>query len=262
MSQTELLDSVRKGIEAAQNVAANRLTGIEDDARKVVSELVEKGRHGQRNLSQRLQRLAENEALRNRVRPVEDALKKLPLNELRAVVEKAVEDLGRRVGELQHTTRGFVEGASREQLLLVVRELRRVADLLANFVADQQDDEQAGEKAEVKKSDEKKAASKKPAAKKAAAQEATKAKPAAKKAASKSKEAAKPKASKSASAKSASAKSGAAKPATAKKATANKPAAKKASTSKTASAKAEKASPASKPAPVEAKAAATDAAKA
>lgn len=199
MSQTELIDTVRKTFEAAQAVAATRLEGLEGDARKVVSELVEKGRHSQRNIAERLQRLAESQLLRQRVRPVEDALKKLPITDLRSTVEKAVDDLSKRVSELQNNTREFVEGASREQLLVVIRELRRVADLLSGLV-----EEEGAEK------------SAKPAAK-------------AKAASPKAKESKKAKTESKTETKKASAKTKSAAPA--KKAAAKKPAAKKAATS-------------------------------
>lgn len=136
MNQAELLGSVRKGIEAAQAVATTRLETLEGDARKVLSGLVEKGRDSQRNLTQRIQRIAESEAIRNSVRPVENVFRRVPVSELRDLVEKRVDELSRRFEGLRTNTRGLLVTASREQLEVLVRELRRIADRLASFTAE------------------------------------------------------------------------------------------------------------------------------
>lgn len=136
MNQTELLSSVRKGFEAAQVVATTRLESLEGDAKRVVTDLFEKGRNSQRQLTERIQRIADSETVRNSVRPVEDAFRKVPVSELRTKVEKAIDDLARRFGHLQANTRDALETASREQLQVLARELRRIAERLAELAGE------------------------------------------------------------------------------------------------------------------------------
>src|SRR4051812_27424400 len=56
--QTEFLKNVRETFTKAQTNAAQRLGALEGDARKVIGGLVEKGRASQKDLSEKLSKLA------------------------------------------------------------------------------------------------------------------------------------------------------------------------------------------------------------
>ncbi len=58
-SQQQLVKTVLGGLDAAQSQASARLGDLEGDARRVFSELVEKGRASQRDVESRLNRVRE-----------------------------------------------------------------------------------------------------------------------------------------------------------------------------------------------------------
>lgn len=130
MEQAEFMSSVRRGFTAAQAVATARLESLNGDARRVFDDLVERGKTSQRDITERLQRIARAEAVQEKMRPVEEAFRKVQVAEYRARLESLTRELTRRLSELQQSARGLVETASREQLHTAALELRRVADLL------------------------------------------------------------------------------------------------------------------------------------
>lgn len=104
--QAEFLRTVKESLSSAQAKASARFETISGDARRLFDDLVERGRVSQKDLSERFQKLTDSEA-RGRV-----------------------EELSKRVRELQTKAMEFVDAASREQAAALAAELRKLVDRL------------------------------------------------------------------------------------------------------------------------------------
>lgn len=106
MQQAEFLKSFKDSFSSAQQKATARFETLSGDARKLFDDLVERGRTSQKDLTERLQKLTGAE------------------------YASRLEELSRRVKELQTKAVEFVDAASREQASTLATELRRLADRL------------------------------------------------------------------------------------------------------------------------------------
>jgi polyhydroxyalkanoate synthesis regulator phasin len=104
--QAEFLKSVKDSFSSAQAKATARIETLSGDARKLFDDLVERGRVSQKDLSEKFQKLTGAET-RGRI-----------------------EELSRRVRELQTKAVEFVDSASRDQAGALAAELRKLADRL------------------------------------------------------------------------------------------------------------------------------------
>ncbi len=125
--QVEFFKSVREGFSAVQAKATHRFEALEGDARKALNELVEKGRVSQKDLRDRLGRLAKSPVVQEKVMPAaEEALRKVTHAEYR----QTIDELAKKVRETREKARTFVDSTSREQAIALAGELRKFADRL------------------------------------------------------------------------------------------------------------------------------------
>lgn len=122
--QVEFFKSVREGFSAVQAKATQRIEALEGDAKKALNELVEKGRLSQKDLIERLGRIAK---VQDKVKPAaEEAWRKVSSAEYK----QTLEELTRKVKETREKARTFVDSTSREQAAALAGELRRFAERL------------------------------------------------------------------------------------------------------------------------------------
>jgi hypothetical protein len=118
--QTEFFKTVREGITSAQAKATQRFEALEGDARKALDGLVEKGKASQKDIVERLGKLAQAEVIQQKVKPAaEEAFKKVASAEYKQTLD-----------ELAKKARTFVDTTSREQAGVIAGELRKFADRL------------------------------------------------------------------------------------------------------------------------------------
>ncbi len=104
--QAEFLKSVKDSFSSAQAKASARIETLSGDARKLFDDLVERGRVSQKDISERFQHLTGAET------------------------GGRIEELSKRVRELQTKAVEFVDSASRDQAGVLAAELRKLADRL------------------------------------------------------------------------------------------------------------------------------------
>ncbi len=126
VEQSEFFKTVREGFSSVQAKASQRFEALEGDARKALNDLVEKGKLSQKDLFDRLGRLTKSPVVQERVKPAEEALRKVFHSEYR----QTLEDLTLKVRETRHKARNFVGATSRDQALALAGELRKFADRL------------------------------------------------------------------------------------------------------------------------------------
>jgi hypothetical protein len=112
--QAEFLKNVRENLNAVQAKATARLETLNGTASKAISEIVEKGKAQQKDLSEKLSKFASKEALEQRVKPVAEVAYK----QVSAVREKAS---------------AYVNETSRGPAVAVAGSLRKVAARLETF---------------------------------------------------------------------------------------------------------------------------------
>jgi len=145
MEQAEFLKTVRKSLTDAQARAAARIETLEGDAKKALGDLVERGRHSQKDIADRLQKIAQSGIIQQKVRPAaEEAFKKVGGLDYRARMDKMGQELGGRVRELQHRAAEYVGASSRQQVLSLAGELRKLGEKMEKLATKE---EQAAEKA-------------------------------------------------------------------------------------------------------------------
>lgn len=125
--QTEFFKTVREGLTSAQAKATQRFEALEGDARKALTGLVEKGKVSQRDVVERLNRLASSGVINEKVKPAaEEALRRVSATEYK----QALEELGKKVRETREKAVAFVDTTGREQAGALAVELHRFADRL------------------------------------------------------------------------------------------------------------------------------------
>lgn len=117
MQQAEFIKNVKDSFSSAQQKATARFEELSGDARKLFDDLVERGRTSQKDLTERLQKLTGAE------------------------YASRVEEISKRVRELQTKAVEFVDSASREQAATLAAELRRLADRLESLAKKRAEDE-------------------------------------------------------------------------------------------------------------------------
>jgi len=75
--QAEFLKSVRDNLNTVQAKATARIESLNGSARKMISDVVEKGKHSQKDLSERLSKIAPSDLIQQKVKPAaEQAMKR------------------------------------------------------------------------------------------------------------------------------------------------------------------------------------------
>lgn len=132
LAQSEFIKNVREGVVSVQEKATARLESLNGDARRRLEGLVERGRESQRDLADRLQKLAQSPVIQERVRPAaEGALRRVAGEDYKARVEKIGDEVTRRVKTLQEQASRFAGEAAKERVNVLAGGLRRIAGRLS-----------------------------------------------------------------------------------------------------------------------------------
>jgi uncharacterized membrane protein YheB (UPF0754 family) len=112
--QAEFLKNVRDNISTVQAKASARIESLNGSARKIISEVVEKGKTSQKDISERLSKIASPEVIQQKVKPVaEEAIK--------------------RVTEASTKAKTYVDTTSREQAAAFAGGLHKMADRIGQI---------------------------------------------------------------------------------------------------------------------------------